>query len=47
MIHHWKALDLEIADFNYHHDPTPSVEIIPSQILNLKFVEILKVQFYL
>ena len=32
MIHHWKGLDLEFTDFNYHHDPTPSVETIPSQI---------------
>ena len=43
MIHHWKALDFEITDFEYHHDPTPSVEIIPSQTSNLKHVEILKV----
>ena len=26
MIHHWKGLDLEIADFTYHHDPTPTGE---------------------
>ena len=23
MIHHWKGLDLEITDFNFHHDATP------------------------
>ena len=43
MIHHWKALDLEIIDFEYRHDPTPSCEIIPYQTLNLKHVEIIKV----
>ena len=42
MIHHSKALDLEITDFEYHHDPTPSCEFIPSQTLNLKHVEIIK-----
>ena len=31
IIHHWKALDLEIADFNCHHGPIPSGEIISSQ----------------
>ena len=30
MIHHWNGLDLEMTDFEYHHDPTPSVEIMPS-----------------
>ena len=34
MIHHSKALDLEIADTEYHHDPTPSCGIIPSQTSN-------------
>ena len=43
MIHHWKALDLDITDFNYHNDPTPSVEIISSQTSNLKDVEFIKV----
>ena len=42
MIHHWKSFDLEITNFNYHHDPTPSVETIPSQTSNLKHVEIIK-----
>ena len=42
MIHHWKAVDLEITDFEYRHDPTPSCEIILSQTLNLKHVEIIK-----
>ena len=31
LIHHGKGVDLEITDFEYHHDPTPSGEIIPSQ----------------
>ena len=31
MIHYWKALDLEITDFEYHHDRTSSCENIPSQ----------------
>ena len=42
MIHHSKGVDLEITDFEDYHDPTPSSEIIPSQRLNLKHVEILK-----
>ena len=32
MIYHSKGLDLEITDFGYHHDPTYTGEIIPSQI---------------
>ena len=32
MIHLWNGLHLEITDFKYHHDRTPSGEIIPSQI---------------
>ena len=31
MIHHWKVLDLEITNFNYHHHPTYTVETIQSQ----------------
>ena len=31
MIHHGKGFDLKITDFDYHHDPTPSGETIPSQ----------------
>ena len=31
MICHSKGLDLEITDFEYHHDPTPSGKFIPSQ----------------
>ena len=34
MIHTWKGFDLEITDFNYHCDPTPSGESIPSQTSN-------------
>ena len=35
MIHHWKALDFEITDSEYHHDLTTSFEHIPSQTSNL------------
>ena len=31
MIHHWKGLELEITDFEYHYARTPSAETIPSQ----------------
>ena len=31
MIHHWKALDLEITDSDYHHERTRWSEITPSQ----------------
>ena len=31
MIHDWKSLDLEITDFQYNHDPTPSCGTTPSQ----------------
>ena len=43
MIHRWKSHDLEITVSEYHNDSTPSGEIIPSQTLNLKHVEIIKV----
>ena len=43
MIHHRKALDLEITHFENNHDPTSSCEIIPSQTSNLKHVEIIEV----
>ena len=33
-IHQWKGFELEITDFNYHDDPTHSVETIPSQTSN-------------
>ena len=42
MIHHSKALDLEITNFKYYHDLTYTGEIKPSQTANLKHVEILK-----
>ena len=35
MIDHWKGLELELAEFDYQHDRTPSVETIPSLISNL------------
>ena len=34
MIHNWKCLDLEITDFNYHHDPTTSGGSVPFQTSN-------------
>ena len=43
MIHHWKAIDLEIKNSDYQDDPTSSCEIIPSRTLNLKHLEIIKV----
>ena len=46
MKHYWKRLDLEITDFEYHHDLTTSGETIPSQTSNLKHVEIIKVQIF-
>ena len=43
MIHHSKGRDLEITNSEYHHDPTPSAETIPSQTSILKHVDIIKV----
>ena len=43
MIDHWNGVELENTDFDYQHDRTPSVEIIPSQISELKHVENIKV----
>ena len=34
MIHRWKGLTLEIKEFEYKHDRTPSVETIPTQTSN-------------
>ena len=34
MIDHWKGLALEITNFDYQDDRTPSAEIIPSQTSN-------------
>ena len=31
MIYHSKRLDLEITDFEYHHHPKYTGEVIPSQ----------------
>ena len=30
-MHHWKDPDLDITDFQNHHDPSHSGETIPSQ----------------
>ena len=43
MIQRWKDLDLEIKDFEYHHDRTYTGEIVPSQTSNPKHVQIGKV----
>ena len=43
MIHHWKALDLEITDGEYQIDRTCIGKIVRSETLNLKHVEIIKV----
>ena len=43
MIHHWKALDLEITDGEYQFYWTISGETIQSQTLSVKHVEIIKI----
>ena len=43
MVHHWKALDLEITDGEYQFHRTYIGKTIPPQTLNLKHVEIIKV----
>ena len=43
MVHLWKGLELEITDFNYHHDPTPQVELYHLKPQTLKHVEIIKI----
>ena len=35
---------MEITHFDYHQEPTPSAEKIPSQISTPKHVEIMKIQ---
>ena len=42
MIYLWKALGLEITDGEYQFDRTYSREIMLSQTLDLKHVEIIK-----
>ena len=42
MIHHSKALHLEITDGEYKFDRTYTGKTRPSQTLNLKHVEIIK-----
>ena len=34
MILYWKFPELEITDFDYKHDRTPSVETVPTQTSN-------------
>ena len=34
MIDHWKSLEFEITDFDYHVDRTPSAETLQSQTSN-------------
>ena len=43
MIHQWKGLHLEITYFEYHLDLTYKGGIMPSETLNLKHVQIIKV----
>ena len=43
MIHHWKGLDLEITDGECQSDWTYTGKTIPSETLNVKHVEIIKV----
>ena len=43
MIHHWKGLDLEITDGECQFDRTYTSKTIPSQNLDVKHVEIIKV----
>ena len=42
MIHHWKALHLEVTVFEKYQDPIHTGEIIPSQTSNIKHVECIK-----
>ena len=42
VIHHWKSLGKEITDGEHQFDQTYSHEIMPSQTLDLKHVEIIK-----
>ena len=32
MIENWKGFELELAEIDYQHNRTPSIETIPSQI---------------
>ena len=43
MVHHWKALNLEIIDSEYHHNVTSLCESMLPQTSNLKHVEFIKV----
>ena len=43
MIHHWKALDNEITDGEDQFDRTYTGKTTPSQTLNHKHVEFIKV----
>ena len=43
MVHHWKTLDKDITDYEYQFDRTFSRETTPSQTLDLKHAEIIKV----
>ena len=31
MIHYWKGLELEIAEFEHKHDRTPAAQTIPTK----------------
>ena len=45
MILQWKGFDLEITDFNYHNDPTPSGNLYHLKPQTLKHTEIINVSF--
>ena len=42
MIHHWEGLDLDITDYNYHHDATPQGKLYHFKPQILKKVELIK-----
>ena len=44
MTDHWKGLEFELAELDYQHGRTPSVETIPSLSQTFQYVEIIKVQ---
>ena len=46
-VHHWKDFDLEITDFNYHHDPTHDGKLYYLKPQTLKHVKITKFQINL
>ena len=39
MIHHWKALDMKITDFEYYYDLS-----LPSEIIQLKKLKLVRAE---